>query len=172
HQTGKKDYETVRETYRKWGFNGTVTAFIHQMAEAYAVADLVISRAGATTLAELTSVGKPAILIPYPYAASRHQELNAQRLSEMGAVRVVLDHELDGEILAKNIRELYTDTRMRIEMQRSSRSLGRPEAAHKVVDILMSLIRQSTVSSRRQPVIKMKDDHLSVGRERQIKKNV
>jgi len=172
HQTGKTDYETVRETYRKWGFKGTVTAFIHQMAEAYAVADLVISRAGATTLAELTSVGKPAILLPYPYAAGRHQEMNAQRLSEMGAVRVVLDQELDGEVLAKNIRELYADKHVRSEMQRSSRSVGRPDAAHKVVDVLMSLIKQSTVSRRHQPVIKMQDDHLSVGRDRQMKKNV
>ncbi|HAM51817.1 MAG TPA: undecaprenyldiphospho-muramoylpentapeptide beta-N-acetylglucosaminyltransferase [Nitrospiraceae bacterium] len=172
HQTGKKECEAVRETYRKWGFKGTVTAFIHQMAEAYAVADLVISRAGATTLAELTSVGKPAILVPYPYAAGYHQQLNAQRLSEMGAVRVILDHELDGETLAKNIRELYTDVRVRFEMQRSSRSLGRPDAAEKIVDILISLVKQSTVN-RRQPVIRMKDDHhLSVGGEGQIKKNV
>lgn len=142
HQTGKDDYETVRETYRKWGFKGTVAAFIHRMAEAYAAADLVVSRAGATTLAELTAVGRPAILIPYPYAAGNHQELNAQRLSEMGAARVILDHELDGEVLAKNIRELYEGSAMRHEMQRASRSLGKPEAAQKVVDILMSLIKR------------------------------
>lgn len=142
HQTGKNDYETVRETYRKWGFKGTVAAFIHQMPEAYAVADLVISRAGATTLAELTAVGKPAILIPYPYAAGRHQEHNAQRLSEMGAARIILDHELDGETLAKNIKELYEDVDIRSEMQRSSRSLGRPDAAQKVAEIAMSLIKR------------------------------
>lgn len=149
HQTGKTNYETVRETYRKWGFRGTVTAFIHQMPEAYAVSDLVISRAGATTLAELTAVGRPAILIPYPYAAGRHQELNAQRLSEMGAVRVIFDHELDGAIMAKNIRDLYSDPDMRSEMQRASRSLGRPDAARKVVDIVMSLLKMSAVGSRR-----------------------
>jgi len=142
HQTGKNDYDAVRETYRKWDFKGTVTSFIHQMAEAYAVADLVISRAGATTLAELTAVGRPAILIPYPYAAGNHQELNAQRLAEMGAARVILDHELDSEALAKVIRDLYEDAGTRSEMQRSSRSLGKPDAAQKVVDIVMSLIRK------------------------------
>lgn len=142
HQTGKSDYEAVREVYRKWGFKGTVTKFVHQMAEAYAVADLVISRAGATTLTELTAVGRPAILIPYPYAAGNHQEMNAQRLAEMGAARVILDHELDSEILAGSIRDLYETPGTREEMQRSSRSLGKPDAAQRVVDIVMSLIRK------------------------------
>lgn len=141
HQTGVNDYEIVRETYRKWGMNGTVAPFIHQMAEAYAVADLVVSRAGATTLAELTALGRPAILVPYPYAAGNHQEMNAQRLNEMGAARVILDHDLDGELLAKNIRALYDDVNARSDMQRASRSLGRPEAAQKVVEILKSLLK-------------------------------
>ncbi len=141
HQTGRDDYEGIREAYRKWGFRATVAAFIHQMPEAYAVADLVVSRAGATTLAELTAVGKPAILIPYPYAAGRHQELNARRLSEMGAARVILDHELNGESLARNIRWLYENSGMRSEMERLSRSFGRPDAAQRVVDIVMNLIK-------------------------------
>ena len=142
HQTGKNDYETVRETYRKWGFKGTLAPFIHRMPEAYAVADLVISRAGATTLAELTAVGRASLLVPYPYAAGHHQEQNAQRLSEMGAARIILDHELDGETLAKNVRELYENPGIRTEMARSCRSLGRPDAAQKVVEIVMSLIKQ------------------------------
>lgn len=142
HQTGKNDYEMVRETYRKWGIKGTVSPFIHQMPEAYAVADLIISRAGATTLAELTALGRTAILVPYPYAAGHHQELNAQRLSEMGAARVIFDHELDGEILAKNIRELYDDPGTRLEMQRASKSLGRPDAAQKIVEIMNSLLKR------------------------------
>jgi len=77
HQTGDRDFEDIRESYRKAGMRGTVAPFIYQMAEAYAVADAVVSRAGATTLAELTAVGKPAILIPYPHAAGNHQEFNA-----------------------------------------------------------------------------------------------
>lgn len=148
HQTGKNDYETVRETYRKWGFKGTVTAFVHQMPEAYAVADIVISRAGATTLAELTAVGKPAILVPYPYAAANHQESNALKLHEMGAARLILDHELNGETLAKNIRELYADEGLRTDMQRSSRALGKQDAAQRIVDILMSLIKAKKARGR------------------------
>jgi UDP-N-acetylglucosamine--N-acetylmuramyl-(pentapeptide) pyrophosphoryl-undecaprenol N-acetylglucosamine transferase len=143
HQTGVRDYDYVREEYRRLGFKGTVTPFIYQMGEAYAVADIVISRAGATTLAELTSIGKPAILIPYPYAAGHHQELNAQKLLEMGAARVIPNHELNGEILAHHIRELYREEALRSEIQRNSRALGKPEACAKVVDIALSLLKKS-----------------------------
>ena len=142
HQTGKSDYDAVRETYRKWGFKGTLAPFIHRMPEAYAVADLVISRAGATTLAELTAVGRASLLIPYPHAAGHHQEQNAERLSEMGAARIIHDHELDGETLANQVRELYENPGIRTEMARSCRSLGRPDAAHKVVEIVMSLVKR------------------------------
>jgi UDP-N-acetylglucosamine--N-acetylmuramyl-(pentapeptide) pyrophosphoryl-undecaprenol N-acetylglucosamine transferase len=143
HQTGLRDYENIREAYRKSGLKGTVTPFIYQMGEAYAVADLVISRAGATTLAELTALGKPAILIPYPYAAGKHQELNARKLSEMGAARMILDSELRGESLANHIRQLYMNESLRKEMQKNSKAVGRPEACERVVDIAMSLIKQS-----------------------------
>jgi len=161
HQTGKDDYEGIREAYRKWGFRATVASFIRQMPEAYAVADLVVSRAGATTLAELTAVGKPAILIPYPYAAGRHQELNARRLSEMGAARIILDHELNGESLARNIRELYENPSMRAEMERSSRSLGRPDASERVADIVMNLIKKG---GRQQADGEMKMETTNRGR--------
>jgi UDP-N-acetylglucosamine--N-acetylmuramyl-(pentapeptide) pyrophosphoryl-undecaprenol N-acetylglucosamine transferase len=144
HQTGLKDYENIRQAYRKREFKGTITPFIYQMGEAYAVADIVISRAGATTLAELTDLGKPAILIPYPYAAGNHQELNARKLLEMGAAKMILDLELNGEILARNIRELYTNETMRNEMKRNSSSIGRPDACERVVDIAMSLIKQQS----------------------------
>ncbi len=146
HQTGIRDYENIREAYRKTGFKGTITPFIYQMGEAYAVADIVISRAGATTLAELTALGKPAILIPYPYAAGQHQELNARKLLEMGAAKMIRDSELKGESLANSIREMYTNETMRAEMQRNSRAVGRPEACAKVVDIAMSLVKQSSAS--------------------------
>lgn len=141
HQTGKHDYELVRESYRKMGFNGTVTPFIHRMAEAYAVADIVIARAGATTLAELTAIGKPAILVPYPYAAGDHQKMNAQKLSELGAARMIHDRELTGELLAINIKALYDDKNVITEMIKVSKSLGKPDAAQRVVDVVMSLLK-------------------------------
>lgn len=149
HQTGGKDYEGIREAYRKAGFKGTITPFIYEMGEAYAVADIVISRAGATTLAELTALGKPAALIPYPYAAGYHQELNARKLLEMGAVRMILESELSGESLARTIRELYENEKMRTEMQRNSRLIGRPEASAKVVDIAMSLMKENKNAKRK-----------------------
>lgn len=141
HQTGDKDYESVKESYRKAGIKGTVTPFIYQMAEAYAVADIVISRAGATTLAELTSLGKPAVLVPYPYAAGRHQEMNAIKLREMGAAFVLMDSELTGEAIAGHIKNMYGSESIRVEMQRASRGLGRPEACNKIVDIALSLVK-------------------------------
>jgi len=144
HQTGTKDYEHVREAYRKTGFKGTITPFIYQMGEAYAVADIVVSRAGATTLAELTALGKPALLIPYPYAAGQHQELNARKLLEMGAAKI-----LKGEPLAESIRELFKNETMRREMQRISRSVGRPDACAKVVDIALSYIKNAAGNNDR-----------------------
>jgi len=142
HQTGEKDCETVTEAYRRLGFKGTVVPFIYQMAEAYTAADMVISRAGATTLAEITAIGKPALLIPYPYAASNHQEFNARKLEDMGAARVMLDRKLNGEALAEAIRELYSDEHARNEMQNASAVFGKTDAAEKVVDIALSLIRK------------------------------
>src|SRR5208283_1967300 len=141
HQTGDKDCEKITEAYRRLGFKGIVVPFIYQMAEAYTVADMVICRAGATTLAEITVMGKPALLIPYPYAASNHQEYNARKLEDMGAARVVLDKALTGEALADCIRELYVDEHARREMQNASSVFGRIDAAEKVVDIAMSLIK-------------------------------
>jgi UDP-N-acetylglucosamine--N-acetylmuramyl-(pentapeptide) pyrophosphoryl-undecaprenol N-acetylglucosamine transferase len=148
HQTGPRDYENVRDAYRKAEFKGTIAPFIYQMGEAYAVADIVISRAGATTLAELTALGKASILIPYPYAAGNHQELNARKLREIGAAKMIPDRELNGETLARVIRELYEDEKMRADMERSSRAVGRPDACARVVDIAMSLIKQSATGSR------------------------
>ena len=142
HQTGTQDYESIRESYRKVGFKGTISPFIYQMGEAYAVADIVVSRAGATTLAELTALGKPVILIPYPHAAASHQEINAQKLVGMGAAKMIRDYNLTGEVLAQHIRELYMDEHGRRDMQLNSRSVGRPEACERVVDLVMSFMKQ------------------------------
>jgi len=149
HQTGDKDFQGIRDAYRKAGMKGTVAPFIYQMAEAYAAADVVISRAGATTLAELTALGKPAILIPYPHAAGRHQEFNAMKLRDMGAAQVVLDHEMSGELIAKQIREMYGDAQGLKEMQKASRGLGTPDACGRIVDIAISLLKNTVVKRKR-----------------------
>jgi UDP-N-acetylglucosamine--N-acetylmuramyl-(pentapeptide) pyrophosphoryl-undecaprenol N-acetylglucosamine transferase len=140
HQSGETDYEIVRKRYREMGFHAMVAPFIHEIAEAYAAADILVTRAGATTLAEFTALGKPAVLVPYPHAGG-HQEYNARRLQEMGGCRVVTDSELDGERLAGEIAALVGSEELRAELRRQSRALGRPDAARKVVDLAVSLVR-------------------------------
>jgi UDP-N-acetylglucosamine--N-acetylmuramyl-(pentapeptide) pyrophosphoryl-undecaprenol N-acetylglucosamine transferase len=109
------------------------------MDEAYAGADLVLCRAGAMTIAELTVFGKPAILVPYPYAIYDHQRANAESLQERGAAAMILDRELNGEVLAERIRGYYSD-RARLErMAKAARALGRPDAAARIVDACYGL---------------------------------
>lgn len=141
HQTGETDCEKVKEMYRRLGFNGIVVPFVYQMADAYTIADIVVCRAGATTLAEITAIGKTAILIPFPHATSNHQEFNARKLEDMGAVKMILDRDLNGKILADAIKALYADEMTRKAMQRSAAAFGRIDAAEKIVDIAMSLVK-------------------------------
>ena len=134
HQTGQLDYAAIKEAYQALPFEVEVTPFIDKMDEAYARADLVLCRAGATTVAELTAFGKAAIVVPYPYAIYDHQRGNAQALQERGAAEMVLDQVLNGKILSERIRSYLSD-RGRIErMAAAARSMGRPEAAARIVD--------------------------------------
>jgi UDP-N-acetylglucosamine--N-acetylmuramyl-(pentapeptide) pyrophosphoryl-undecaprenol N-acetylglucosamine transferase len=140
HQTGAADYAWVKEGYESRPFDATVFPFIEKMDEAYARADLVLCRSGATTIAELTAYGKPAILVPYPYAAHDHQRLNAEALRLEGAAEMILDRELSGEILARSLRKLLQDRERLRAMGRSARILGKPEAAEKIVDECRKLV--------------------------------
>jgi len=141
HQTGEADYAAIQEAYRTLPFAAEVTAFIDRMDEAYARADLVLCRAGATTLAELTVFGKAAILVPFPYAIYDHQRGNAQALQERGAAEMILDQELTGTRLAERIRDYFSD-RTRIErMAAAARTLGRSDAAACIVDQCYALAR-------------------------------
>ena len=141
HQTGSADFAAIKEAYAALPFEAEVTPFIDQMDRAYAQADLVLCRAGATTVAELTAFGKAAILVPYPYAIYDHQRGNAQALRDRGAADMILDQELTGEILAERIRSYLSD-RERIEkMAAVARSMGRPDAAARIVDECYALVR-------------------------------
>jgi UDP-N-acetylglucosamine--N-acetylmuramyl-(pentapeptide) pyrophosphoryl-undecaprenol N-acetylglucosamine transferase len=134
HQTGPLDYAAIKQAYAALPFSAAVTPFIDPMAEAYARADLIICRAGATTVAELTAFGKAAILVPYPYAIYDHQRGNAEALQARGAAEMILDQDLTGALLAGRIRSYFAD-RPRIEnMAAAARALGRPDAAAKIVD--------------------------------------
>ncbi|HEX9019879.1 MAG TPA: undecaprenyldiphospho-muramoylpentapeptide beta-N-acetylglucosaminyltransferase [Nitrospirota bacterium] len=105
HQTGEKDAAEVKEGYAAAGVQATVLPYIHDMAGAYAVADLVVSRSGATTVAELAVCGKRAVLVPFPFAADNHQEHNARTLAERGQADVIIQKHLTPELLAGMIKK-------------------------------------------------------------------
>jgi UDP-N-acetylglucosamine--N-acetylmuramyl-(pentapeptide) pyrophosphoryl-undecaprenol N-acetylglucosamine transferase len=141
HQTGESDYPAIREAYAGLPFDAKVTPFIEAMDEAYALADLVLCRAGATTVAELTAFGKAAILVPYPYAIYDHQRGNARALAERGAAEMILDQDLNGALLAEKIRGYLSD-RVRIaRMAQAAREMGRPDAAARIVDECYAMAR-------------------------------
>lgn len=134
HQTGFADVAWVEEAYAQKQFRARVCAFITDMAEAYLPADLVIARAGAITVSEVLVWGKPALYIPYPYAAYNHQEVNARVVAEQGAARIVLDKDLTGERLGTTVIELLQHPEELRRMGTRARALARPEAAKAVVD--------------------------------------
>lgn len=135
HQTGAADRERVLDRYRELGVEADVRGFIDDMGSAYARADLVLCRAGATTVAELTALGKPAILVPYPYAADDHQRANATVLVAKGAATMILDRDLDGERVTAAVSELARDRAALDRMGEAARRLGRPFAAAQVVEV-------------------------------------
>ena len=143
HQTGKEDLREVTDDYYALGLDGEVKAFIEDMALAYRRADLVICRAGATTIAELASLGKPSILIPYPYAANKHQVINARSLVAFGGADMILEEDLNGNTLAKKVRR-YMEKREELEKMSSlALKAGRPRAGEIIVDQLMELIKSA-----------------------------
>lgn len=143
HQTGKKDLDEVKSRYHDKGLNALVSDFFQDMADIYRQADLVISRAGATTLAELSVMGLPALLIPYPYAADNHQQTNALYYEEGGAVKTLLENELTGEKLAREIVALASGPERLQMMSESMKKMGRPDATERIVDECLALIRSS-----------------------------
>jgi UDP-N-acetylglucosamine--N-acetylmuramyl-(pentapeptide) pyrophosphoryl-undecaprenol N-acetylglucosamine transferase len=140
HQTGERDLAEVKAAYQSANLAAQVSPFIHDMAAAYGAADLVVCRAGATTLAELAAQGLPSILIPYPHAVGNHQELNARVFERVGAAEVVLDRELEPKALASRVMALLDDDDKRRRMGTAARSLGRPAAAKMIAGELRRLI--------------------------------
>ena len=143
HQTGERDYNSVREAFLERGVTAQVQAFIEDMPGALAQADLVVSRAGATAVAELAAAGRAALLIPFPAATDHHQLANAQALERAGAARVILQAELTPERLMAEVHELLSDPLRLIRMERAAKSLARPEAAAHIADLLEELARHN-----------------------------
>ena len=135
HQTGAADAAWVRECYRDMEADAEVLEFVHDMSAAYGCADLVICRAGATTLAEVTALGKPAILVPYPFAADDHQRKNAEVLRGHGAAQLILNAELSGERLAACVLDLVHDRERLRAMAAAAKQLAVPEATERVITV-------------------------------------
>lgn len=141
HQTGEDDCCRVRAAYQVNGRNGDeVTPFITDMARAYAAATLIVCRAGATTIAELTAAGRPAIMIPFPAAAADHQTVNAAMLAQKGAGLLLSQRKLTGATLSKLVDDLLHDRRRLETMAAAARSLGRPDATDALLRECQSLV--------------------------------
>src|SRR6476660_1823286 len=137
HQTGDADFAKVSSAYAEagWGENVVVRKYIDNMVDAFAAVDLVICRAGATTTAELIAAGKASVMIPFPFAADDHQRRNAEALAAAGAGRMILQQDLTGQRLAKEITTLASEPERIMAMEEAARKLARGDAAVAVVDM-------------------------------------
>jgi len=142
HQTGERDLEAVRKAYREAGLIARVEPYLDRMDREMREADLIICRAGATTLAELAAAGRPALLIPFPHATDDHQRKNATVLAESGAAEVVEQARLNGLELAGRVLELMRDAPRRLRMATAMRGFARRDAARAIVDRAEQLLRR------------------------------
>jgi UDP-N-acetylglucosamine--N-acetylmuramyl-(pentapeptide) pyrophosphoryl-undecaprenol N-acetylglucosamine transferase len=148
HQTGERDLAVVREAYASAGVPARTESFLDAVASEMTAADLVVGRAGATTLAELAAAGRPAVLIPFPAAADDHQRKNARVLVRAGAAEMVDEAELSGERLAAVVSRLLGDSARRGAMSESMRGFARPDAATRIVDRVLELARPARRGAR------------------------
>jgi UDP-N-acetylglucosamine--N-acetylmuramyl-(pentapeptide) pyrophosphoryl-undecaprenol N-acetylglucosamine transferase len=139
HQTGERDYNDVEAAYSQLGVQAEVSAFIDNMPRAFAQSDLLVCRSGASTVAEITAAGKPAIFIPFPQAADDHQRRNAEAIAQGGAAILIPQAELTPQRLAQVIGELMTDRRRLQEMSERARALSHHDAAGRVARMVADL---------------------------------
>jgi UDP-N-acetylglucosamine--N-acetylmuramyl-(pentapeptide) pyrophosphoryl-undecaprenol N-acetylglucosamine transferase len=142
HQTGERDLEMVREGYQRAGLAARVEPFLFEMDREMSDADLIVCRAGATTLAEITAAGKPSILIPLPTATDDHQRKNAEALARAGAAEVIDQRDLGGRRLAGRVLALAADPAGRAAMSAAARGLARPDAARTIVARAVALMER------------------------------
>ena len=131
--------EMVRAAYGRAGVSAEVEPFLYDMGRRLRQADVIVCRAGATTLAEITAAGKAAILIPLPTATDDHQRRNAEALRAAGAAEVIDQKALTGELLVNRILALAADKERRVLMSAAARRLARPDAADRIVDAVLRL---------------------------------
>jgi len=138
--TGKLDYEKVATSVQALGKRVKVLEYIDEMQLAYSASDCAICRSGASTLAEITLSGLPSILIPYPFATARHQEVNARSLESLGAAVVVIQKDLQANVLANLVIEFLNNTRKRNKMEQAAKAASHPQAAKDIVDSIFEII--------------------------------
>lgn len=136
--TGEADYQKVKAIYESSGINHYVAAFSREMSEIYSCADLVIARAGGITIAELTALGIPAVLIPYPHAAENHQYLNAREFARYGAGLLIEQKELNTDKLRYIIEDILFNRAALTQMAQSSQKLGFPQSGQEIVSLLIN----------------------------------
>ena len=139
HQTGPSAYQQLETSFRASGIDGEISPFLANMPAAFAAADVVISRAGMSTVSELAAAGKPSILVPLPTAADQHQLRNAEAMEHMGASRMVLDAEFNGQRLVEEVSRMARDPVLLKVMGQAARSFAKPDAARRAADVLESL---------------------------------
>lgn len=145
HMTGESQYQSVISLYKKNGIPYDtsylkVMPYIHNAPYAYAGADLLISRCGAGLISEITALGKPSILIPYPYATDNHQEYNARALEKCDAAIVIIERELNEDLLLSQIKKLFTNSDRMKAMALNSKKLGKPNATLDIVKMVEALL--------------------------------
>ena len=140
HQTGQVDFDMVARAYQSVGVDVRVEPFLNKMDSEMSDADVVVCRAGATTLAELAAAGRPSILVPYPDAANDHQRRNAEVFEKSGAAEVIDPNDLTAAILAERLMGLIVDNGRRLSLAASALCLSAPEAAAQIVDRMEHLI--------------------------------
>jgi UDP-N-acetylglucosamine--N-acetylmuramyl-(pentapeptide) pyrophosphoryl-undecaprenol N-acetylglucosamine transferase len=141
HQTGEAQVNEIRQAYAAGGFDADVRAFFNDFHQNYADADLIISRAGATTVAEIKAAGRAAILIPFPFAADDHQTRNAESMVKEHAAIMIRNAELTGEKLAASIRSLFSDVRRLEEMEQNARRIAVLDAEQRIVDLAEKAVK-------------------------------
>lgn len=151
HQTGERDYNAVQAVYSRSGIQAEVSAFIDNMPQAFARADLLVCRSGASTVAEVMAAAKPAIFIPFPQAADDHQTRNAEAIARGGAAMLIPQSELSPERLTHVLLELMSNRDRLRQMSERARALSHHDAAGRVAGMVAELAkeRQSAISTQR-----------------------
>jgi UDP-N-acetylglucosamine--N-acetylmuramyl-(pentapeptide) pyrophosphoryl-undecaprenol N-acetylglucosamine transferase len=141
HQTGERDYNAVRIAYARRGMGAEVRPFFDDMPERFGQSDLIISRSGAITVAEIAAAGRASILVPFPKATDQHQLRNAQAMAKAKAARLLPQDELTPERLASEILALVDAPQELRQMEQAARHLARPRATQDIVEMLERIAR-------------------------------